>query len=90
MPRFSISIVMAVVALAAANCAVIRAVFPGDRVWDGFGIVVVGLLPLLDAQVIGLYLLASRYRISLRPGRRMSMAALLRLSPRPMRWRSWQ
>jgi hypothetical protein len=66
MPRFSISTAMSVVALAAANCAVIRAVFPGGRVWDGFGIVVVGLLPLLDAQVIGLYLLASRYRIALR------------------------
>ena len=66
MPRFSISIAMAVVALAAANCAVVRAVFPEGRVFDGFGIVVIGLLPLLDAQIIGLYLLASRYRISLR------------------------
>ena len=66
MRRFSIYHAMAVIALVAVNCAAIRAVLPSNGAWDGFGIVVVGLLPLLDAQIIGLYVFASRYRITLR------------------------
>ena len=66
MPRFSIFHAMAVVGLVAANCAAIRAVMPGKGGWDVFNVIVVGLLPLLDAQIIGLYLVASRYAISLR------------------------
>jgi hypothetical protein len=66
MPRFSIFHAMAVVGVVAANCAAIRAVMPSNGGWDGFYIIVVGLLPLLDAQIIGLYLVISRYGISLR------------------------
>ena len=66
MPRFSISVAMAVVALAAANCAALRVAYLDDS-----GVFLIGLLPLLDAQIIGLYyLMASRYRISLRRRRR--------------------
>jgi hypothetical protein len=64
--RFSISNSMAVVALAAANCAALRAVLPARGNWDGCGLYFVGLLPLLNAQIIGLYLIAARYRISMR------------------------
>jgi hypothetical protein len=67
LPRFSISLAMAMVALAAANCAAIRAMVPLVDTPDGFGVFLVGLLPLLNAQIIGLYdLIASRYRVSLR------------------------
>ena len=62
MPRFSISVAMAVVALAVANCAALRVAYLDDS-----GVFLIGLLPLLDAQIIGLYyLMASRYGISLR------------------------
>jgi hypothetical protein len=65
MPRFSIFMAMAAVALVAANLAVIRAVVPVSEVsWPLF---LVGLLPLLDAQIIGVYcLIVPRYRIWLR------------------------
>lgn len=66
MPRFSISIAMAVVALVAVNCAILQAVVPFHGGWGGFGVVLVGLLPLLNAQIIGLCLVTSQYRISLR------------------------
>ena len=66
MPRFSIFHAMALVGLVAGNCAAIRAVMPSNGGWDGFDIIIVGLLPLLDAQIIGMYLAASRYGISLR------------------------
>jgi hypothetical protein len=62
MPRFSISVAMAVVALAAANCAALRVAYLDDS-----GVFLIGLLPLLNAQIIGLYyLIGLRYRISLR------------------------
>jgi hypothetical protein len=64
MPRFSIARAMAVIALVAVNCAAVRAlVQAADPVYS---ILFLGLLPLLNAQSIGLYLLLSRYRISLR------------------------
>jgi hypothetical protein len=67
MPRFSISLAMALVALAAANCAAIRAAVPLAETTDSSGIFLLGMLPLLNAQIIGLYYwIASRYRISLR------------------------
>ena len=66
MPRFRVFHAMAAVGLVAANCAAIRAVMPSNGGWDGVGIIVVGLLPLLNAQIIGLWLVASRYRIALR------------------------
>jgi hypothetical protein len=66
MPRFSISVAMAVVALAAANCAALRVAYLDDS-----GVFLIGLLPLLNAQIIGLYyMIASGYRISLRRRRR--------------------
>src|ERR1700733_14225977 len=66
MPRFSISVALAVIALAAANCAALRIAYLDDS-----GVFLIGLLPLLNAQIIGLYyLIASRYRISLRRRRR--------------------
>jgi hypothetical protein len=65
MPRFSIFMAMVAVALVAANLGVIRAVVPVSEVsWPLF---LVGLLPLLDAQIISVYcLIAPRYRIWLR------------------------
>jgi hypothetical protein len=65
MPRFSISVAMAVVALAAANCTAIRAVFPEHGGLDYYRVFLLGLWPLVNAQIIGLYLFATRYRISL-------------------------
>jgi hypothetical protein len=66
MPRFSIFHAMAAVGLVAANCAAIRAVMPSNGGWDHFGIIFVGLLPLLNAQIIVLWLVASRYQIAIR------------------------
>jgi hypothetical protein len=66
MSRFSITNVMAVIALAAANCAAFRALFPSLNDGDNAGILFVGLFPLANAQIVGLYLLVSRYRISYR------------------------
>jgi hypothetical protein len=66
MPRFSIFHVMAVVGLVTTNCAAIRAVMPSNGGWNEFAVIFVGLLPLVDAEIIGLYLVATRYRISLR------------------------
>jgi hypothetical protein len=65
MPRFSIFMAMAAVALVAANLGVMRALVPFSEVsWLLF---LVGLLPLIDAQIISVYcLIGSRYRISLR------------------------
>jgi hypothetical protein len=65
MPRFSIFMAMAAVALVAANLGVVRAAVPVSEVsWLLF---LVGLLPLIDAQIIGVYcLIAPRYRIWLR------------------------
>jgi hypothetical protein len=65
MPRFSIAVAMAVVALAAANFAAIRAMFPDHGGLDYYRVFLLGLWPLVNAQIIGLYLLATRYRISL-------------------------
>jgi hypothetical protein len=65
MPRFSISVAMAVIALAAANCAAIRVVFLDHGGLDYNHVFLLGILPLVNAQIIGLYLLATRYRISL-------------------------
>jgi hypothetical protein len=79
MPRFSIFMAMAAVALVAANLGVIRAFMPFSGVsWLLF---LVGLLPLLDAQIIGVYcLIGSRYRISLRrraPQERIGFSPIL-------------
>jgi hypothetical protein len=66
MSRFSISIAMAVIALAAANCAAFRALLPSVGTQKFPGILFIGLFPLANAQIVGLYLLASRCRISFR------------------------
>jgi hypothetical protein len=66
MSRFSISKVMAVIALAAANCAAFRELFPFVNGGNITGILFMGLLPLANAQIVGLYLLFSRYRICYR------------------------
>jgi hypothetical protein len=64
--RFSIFKAMAVVALAAVNFAAIRAVLPGRGHWEPNGIFLVGLLPLANAPIIAILLLALRYHSSLR------------------------
>jgi hypothetical protein len=56
---------MAVVALVAANLAALRALEPPS---SAPGLFLVGLLPLIDAQLIGVYCLVSRQRISPRNG----------------------
>jgi len=66
MPRFSISIAMALVALVAVICAVLQAVVPPHGGWGGFGVFLIGLLPLVNAEIIALYVIVSRHRISLR------------------------
>jgi hypothetical protein len=67
MRRFSISKAMALVALIAMNCAAIRASMPGRRGhWERASIFVVGLLPLVNALIVAIYLLALRHRSSLR------------------------
>ncbi len=74
MPRLSISRAMAVVAIVAANCAALRAVLPEHGGLDLYQVFLVGLLPLFNAQIIGVYLISTRYRISLR--RRMAQEAV--------------
>jgi uncharacterized membrane protein len=66
MPRFSISRVMVAAALVAANCAVLQAVLPYHGAVDFLQILLVGLVPLFNAQIVALYFLATGYRISLR------------------------
>jgi hypothetical protein len=66
MRRFSISKAMAVIALLAANFAGLRAILTSTHYPDQVSFLLSGLLPLVDAQIIGLYLMAMRYRISLR------------------------
>jgi hypothetical protein len=66
MPRFSISRTMAVIALVAANCAALRAVLPQPGGSEVYFMLMFGLLPLLDAQIIALYLTSTRYQISVR------------------------
>jgi hypothetical protein len=68
MARFSILMAMAVVALVAANLGLARAVVPDVGTINNITwLFVVGLLPLVDAQIIGVYcLIAPRYRIWLR------------------------
>jgi hypothetical protein len=57
---------MAVVAIIAINCAVIRFLLPGQATLQVSEICLAGLLPLANAALIAVYLLALRYRISLR------------------------
>jgi hypothetical protein len=63
--RFSLSKAMAVVALVAVNFAAIRASMPSHGHWGPASIFVIGLLPLANAPIIAIYLLALRYRSSL-------------------------
>jgi hypothetical protein len=86
MPRFSISVAMAVIALAAANCAAIRVaairvVFLDQGGLDYNHVLLLGLWPLVNAQIIGLYLLATRYRISLQRRTPQSWVSLVQHSP---------
>jgi hypothetical protein len=64
--RFSIAKVMALIALIAANCTAVRACYSHNDIKPVRGILVGGLLPLVNAQIICLFVLARRYRISLR------------------------
>ena len=64
--RFSIAKAMVVIALVAANCAAVRACFAEDGEEQFPRRLLGGLLPLANAQIIWLYLVARRYRISLR------------------------
>jgi hypothetical protein len=69
MRRFSISKAMLVVALVAGDFAAIRALDPLAAGGD-LAIVLVGILPLANIQVVGFWWIARRYRMSLR--RRMA------------------
>jgi len=62
MPRFPISKAMLLIALVAGNFATIRFLDPKAEVPGIFTLLLTGLLPLVDAQIIGLYLIARRYR----------------------------
>jgi hypothetical protein len=79
MPRFSISVAMTVVALAAANCAIIRLVVPFWSEPGFWAVFLLGLLPLVDAQIISVFwLFTAKYRIYLqrrRPRERVGFGA---------------
>jgi hypothetical protein len=62
MPRFSIFKAMLLVALVAGNFAAVRSLDPKAEVPGILTLLMTGLLPLVDAQIIGLYLIARRYR----------------------------
>jgi hypothetical protein len=65
--RFSLSKAMAAVALIAVNFAAIRACVPSRHGHsEAVGILVIGLLPLANAPIIAIFLLALRYRSALR------------------------
>jgi hypothetical protein len=75
--RFSIAKVMAVIALIAANSAVLRACYSEIGRDSVRSFLLGGLLPLVNAQIVCLFVLARRYRISLRrrtPNRYRSFA----------------
>jgi hypothetical protein len=57
---------MAVIAIVAVNCAAVRASYSGIANEALPGMLVGGLLPLVNAFFISLYLIAKRYRFSLR------------------------
>jgi hypothetical protein len=58
---------MTVVALVGVNFAAIRASMPSRHGhWEPAGVFVIGLLPLVNAPIIAIFLLALRYRSSLR------------------------
>jgi hypothetical protein len=66
MRSFSISRAMLVIALIAGNFAAVRALNPKPTVPGILPLLLAGLLPLADAQIIGLYVIARRYRFTLR------------------------
>src|SRR5262249_54954942 len=66
MRSFSISRAMLAIALIAGNFAAVRALNPKPVVPGILPLMLAGLLPLVDAQIIGLYVIARRYRFALR------------------------
>jgi hypothetical protein len=66
MRGFSISKAMLVIALIAENFAAVRALNPEPIAPGVLPLLLTGLLPLVDAQIIGLYLIVRRYRFALR------------------------
>jgi hypothetical protein len=66
MPRFSIFKAMLVIALIAGNFAAVRALNPMPISPGILPLLLTGLVPLVDAQIIGLYVIARRYRFALR------------------------
>jgi hypothetical protein len=57
---------MLVIAFIAGNFAAVRALNPGPVATGILPLLLTGLLPLVDAQIIGLYVIARRYRFALR------------------------
>jgi hypothetical protein len=65
MHRISISKAMLVIAVVAANFAALRALDPQPVIPGILTLLLAGLLPLVNAQIIGLYLIVRRYRFRL-------------------------
>lgn len=66
MHRISISKAMLVIAVVAGNLAALRSLNPQPVIPGILTLLLAGLLPLVNAQIIGLYLIVRRYRFALR------------------------
>jgi hypothetical protein len=66
MHRISISKAMLVIALVAGNLAALRILDPQPVIPGILTLLLAGLLPLVNAQIIGIYFIVSRYRFALK------------------------